>query len=63
MDGMMDGMKKQAVMMYVSLEPRGLGLMCRVPNMVLMQYISAFFSGFILSESFRTSVAKARLTI
>jgi hypothetical protein len=25
--------------------------MCRVPNMVLMQYISAFFSGFILSKS------------
>jgi hypothetical protein len=26
--------------------------MCRVPNMVLMQYISAFFSGFILSTAF-----------
>jgi len=25
--------------------------MCRVPNMVLMQYISAFFSGFILSTA------------
>ncbi|GFZ47403.1 ER membrane protein complex subunit 3 [Saitozyma sp. JCM 24511] len=34
MDGAMDGMKKQAVMM--------------VPNMVLMQYISMFFSGFVL---------------
>ncbi|RXK37869.1 hypothetical protein M231_04867 [Tremella mesenterica] len=34
MDGMMDGMKNQAVMM--------------VPNMIIMQYISVFFSGFIL---------------
>ncbi|RSH95269.1 ER membrane complex subunit 3 [Saitozyma podzolica] len=37
MDGAMDGMKKQAVMM--------------VPNMVLMQYISMFFSGFVLKIS------------
>ncbi|KAK4688512.1 ER membrane protein complex subunit 3, partial [Tremellales sp. Uapishka_1] len=34
MDAMMDGMKKQGVMM--------------VPNMLIMQYISVFFSGFIL---------------
>ncbi|WWD21138.1 hypothetical protein CI109_105619 [Kwoniella shandongensis] len=34
MEGAMDGMKKQAVMM--------------VPNMVIMQYINVFFSGFIL---------------
>lgn len=36
MEGMMDGIKKQAVMM--------------VPNMVIMQWINVFFSGFILSE-------------
>ncbi|ORY20534.1 integral membrane protein DUF106-domain-containing protein, partial [Naematelia encephala] len=36
MEGAMDGIKKQAVMM--------------VPNMVLMQYISVFFSGFILMK-------------
>jgi hypothetical protein len=36
MEGMMDGMKKQAVMM--------------VPNMVIMQWINMFFSGFVLSE-------------
>ncbi|WVQ75515.1 hypothetical protein IAR50_005140 [Cryptococcus sp. DSM 104548] len=34
MESAMDGMKKQAVMM--------------VPNMVLMQYINMFFSGFVL---------------
>ncbi|BEI84875.1 hypothetical protein CcaverHIS002_0502760 [Cutaneotrichosporon cavernicola] len=34
MDTMMDGMKKQAVMM--------------VPNMLIMQYINVFFSGYIL---------------
>ncbi|WWC91254.1 uncharacterized protein L201_006197 [Kwoniella dendrophila CBS 6074] len=34
MDNMMDGMKKQGVMM--------------VPNMVIMQYINVFFSGFVL---------------
>ncbi|WRT69019.1 uncharacterized protein IL334_006001 [Kwoniella shivajii] len=34
MDTMMDGMKKQGVMM--------------VPNMVIMQYINMFFSGFVL---------------
>jgi len=34
MEGMMDGMKKQAVMM--------------VPNMVIMQWINMFFSGFVL---------------
>jgi hypothetical protein len=38
MDGMMDGLKKQAVMM--------------VPNMVIMQWINTFFSGFVLSELF-----------
>lgn len=38
MDGMMDGLKKQAVMM--------------VPNMVIMQWINTFFSGFVLSKSF-----------
>jgi hypothetical protein len=37
MEGMMDGMKKQAVMM--------------VPNMVVMQWINVFFSGFVLRES------------
>lgn len=37
MDGMMDGLKKQAVMM--------------VPNMVIMQWINTFFSGFVLSKS------------
>lgn len=36
MEGMMDGIKKQAVMM--------------VPNMVIMQWINVFFSGFVLSE-------------
>jgi hypothetical protein len=36
MDGMMDGLKKQAVMM--------------VPNMVIMQWINTFFSGFVLSK-------------
>jgi hypothetical protein len=36
MEGMMDGMKKQAVMM--------------VPNMVVMQWINVFFSGFVLRE-------------
>ena len=35
MEGMMDGMKKQAVMM--------------IPNMVVMQWINVFFSGFVLS--------------
>lgn len=35
MDTMMEGMKKQAVMM--------------VPNMLIMQYINVFFSGYILS--------------
>ncbi|KAJ9108227.1 hypothetical protein QFC19_002474 [Naganishia cerealis] len=34
MEGMMDGMKKQAVMM--------------IPNMVIMQWINVFFSGFVL---------------
>ncbi|OCF54528.1 hypothetical protein L486_08078 [Kwoniella mangroviensis CBS 10435] len=34
MDSMMEGMKKQGVMM--------------VPNMVIMQYINVFFSGFVL---------------
>ncbi|WVR09076.1 hypothetical protein IAU60_006137 [Kwoniella sp. DSM 27419] len=34
MDTMMEGMKKQAVMM--------------VPNMVIMQYINVFFSGFVI---------------
>ncbi|OCF41936.1 hypothetical protein I317_04238 [Kwoniella heveanensis CBS 569] len=34
MENMMDGMKKQGVMM--------------VPNMVIMQYISVFFSGFVI---------------
>jgi hypothetical protein len=33
--------------------------MCRVPNMVLMQYISAFFSGFILSKFFRYHLGSA----
>jgi hypothetical protein len=37
MEGMMDGMKKQAVMM--------------IPNMVVMQWINVFFSGFVLSTS------------
>lgn len=37
MDTMMEGMKKQAVMM--------------VPNMLIMQYINVFFSGYILSMS------------
>lgn len=36
MEGMMEGMKKQAVMM--------------VPNMVIMQWINTFFSGFVLSK-------------
>lgn len=36
MEGMMDMMKNQAVMM--------------VPNMVIMQWINTFFSGFVLSE-------------
>jgi hypothetical protein len=36
MDGMMDGLKKQAVMM--------------IPNMVIMQWINTFFSGFVLSQ-------------
>jgi hypothetical protein len=36
MEGMMDGLKKQAVMM--------------IPNMVIMQWINTFFSGFVLSK-------------
>ncbi len=36
MDGMMDGMEKQMVMM--------------VPQMVIMGWINFFFQGFILSE-------------
>ncbi|KAL7421361.1 hypothetical protein Q5752_004246 [Cryptotrichosporon argae] len=36
MEGAMDGMKKQAVMM--------------VPNMLIMQYINVFFSGFVLMK-------------
>ena len=36
MDGMMDGMKKQMVMM--------------VPQMVIMGWINFFFQGFVLSE-------------
>lgn len=50
----MDGMKKQAVMMSVEhffvMWQWRTKLMDRVPNMVIMQYISVFFSGFILSE-------------
>lgn len=46
MDGMMDGLKKQAVMM--------------IPNMVIMQWINTFFSGFVLSQC---SLANSRRCI
>lgn len=44
MDGMMDGLKKQAVMM--------------IPNMVIMQWINTFFSGFVLSQCYSANSAR-----
>ena len=43
MEGMMDGMKKQMVMM--------------VPQMVIMGWINFFFQGFVLSESIVSAIA------